>query len=219
MTSATLVTDRPARERRAAQDGRRLTRVSGLGLGVAMLWFSLLVLIPLTAVVVTASTGGWSQFWQAVTNEQTLAAVRLTVTTALLVTAVNVVMGTLIAWVLVRDRFFGKRALEVLIDLPDTQAFVQRSSLLNFGFDGGRSINVDLQGPDIERLSEAAIAGMPIISDAIPGAQVRPIPGLEVAEPELQLVPVDRRITAAGLKESHPHDIQMTVEAPNYTIL
>lgn len=88
---------------------------------------------------------------------------------------------------------------EVLIDLPDTQAFVQRSSLLNFGFDGGRSINVDLQGPDIERLSEAAIAGMPIISDAIPGAQVRPIPGLEVAEPELQLVPVDRRITAAGL--------------------
>jgi sulfate transport system permease protein len=118
VTSATLVTDRPARERRAAQDGRRLTRVSGLGLGVAMLWFSLLVLIPLTAVVVTASTGGWSQFWQAVTNEQTLAAVRLTVTTALLVTAVNVVMGTLIAWVLVRDRFFGKRALEVLIDLP-----------------------------------------------------------------------------------------------------
>ncbi|HSD68151.1 MAG TPA: efflux RND transporter permease subunit [Woeseiaceae bacterium] len=88
---------------------------------------------------------------------------------------------------------------EVLIDLPDTQAFVQRSSLLNFGFDGGRSINVDLQGPDIERLSEAAIAGMPIISEAIPGAQVRPIPGLEVAEPELQLVPIDRRITAAGL--------------------
>ncbi|MCI0517004.1 MAG: efflux RND transporter permease subunit [Woeseiaceae bacterium] len=88
---------------------------------------------------------------------------------------------------------------EVLIDLPDTQAFVQRSSLLNFGFDGGRSINVDLQGPDIEGLSEAAIAGMPIINEAIPGAQVRPIPGLEVAEPELQLVPVDRRITAAGL--------------------
>ncbi|GIH07692.1 sulfate ABC transporter permease subunit CysT [Rhizocola hellebori] len=119
MTSATLVTDRPALKRRAAQDGRRLlTRVSGLGLGVAMLWFSLLVLIPLTAVVVTASTGGWSQFWQAITNEQTIAAIRLTVGTALLVTIVNVVMGTLIAWVLVRDRFFGKRALEVLIDLP-----------------------------------------------------------------------------------------------------
>jgi multidrug efflux pump subunit AcrB len=88
---------------------------------------------------------------------------------------------------------------EVLIDLPDTQAFVQRSSLLNFGFDGGRSINVDLQGPDIEALAEVAVQGMSIINDAIAGAQVRPIPGLEVAEPELQLVPVDRRITAAGL--------------------
>ena len=54
---------------------------------------------------------------------------------------------------------------EVLIDLPDTQAFVQRSSMLNFGFDGGRSINVDLQGPDIDVLSEmpqAAVAGMGI---------------------------------------------------------
>jgi sulfate/thiosulfate transport system permease protein len=102
----------------AAAGTARLTRVSGLGLGVAMLWFSLLVLIPLTAVVATAAGGGWAGFWQAVTNEQTAAAIRLTVGTALLVTVVNVVMGTLIAWVLVRDRFLGQRALEVLIDVP-----------------------------------------------------------------------------------------------------
>ncbi len=88
---------------------------------------------------------------------------------------------------------------EVLIDLPDTQAFVQRSSLLNFGFDGGRSINVDFQGPDINALSEAAMSAMPVINEVIPGAQVRPIPGLAIAEPELQLVPNDRRITAAGM--------------------
>lgn len=88
---------------------------------------------------------------------------------------------------------------EVLVDLPDTQAFVQRSSLLNFGFNGGGSINVDLQGPDINVLSEVALAGMGIINEAVPGAQVRPIPGLAIAEPELQLVPNDRRITAAGL--------------------
>jgi sulfate transport system permease protein len=68
--------------------------------------------------VVTASEGGWSAFWHTVTNEQTAAAIRLTVGQALLVTVVNVVMGTLIAWVLVRDQFFGKRALEVLIDIP-----------------------------------------------------------------------------------------------------
>jgi sulfate transport system permease protein len=83
-----------------------------------MMWFSLLVLIPLAAVVVTALEGGWSVFWNALTNEQTAAAIRLTLTQAALVTVVNVVMGTLIAWVLVRDRFFGQRALEVLIDIP-----------------------------------------------------------------------------------------------------
>src|SRR3546814_6850046 len=83
-----------------------------------MLWFSLLVLIPLTAVVVSAADGGWSAFWSTITNEQTAAAIRLTVGHALLVTGVNVVMGTLIAWVLVRDRFLGKRVLEVLIDIP-----------------------------------------------------------------------------------------------------
>ncbi len=88
---------------------------------------------------------------------------------------------------------------EVLIDLPDTSAFVQRSSLLNFDFDGGRSINLDLQGPDINVLSEIAGQAMPMINDAIPGAMVRPIPSLNIAEPELQLVPNDRRITAAGL--------------------
>ncbi|GAA4735060.1 sulfate ABC transporter permease subunit CysT [Phytohabitans rumicis] len=118
MTSTALAPDRPAATRRSARGGLPLTRVSGLGLGVAMLWFSLLVLIPLTAVVVTASEGGWGGFWRAVTNEQSAAAIRLTVGTAALVTVVNIVMGTLIAWVLVRDRFFGKRALEVLIDIP-----------------------------------------------------------------------------------------------------
>ncbi|MEV6695135.1 sulfate ABC transporter permease subunit CysT [Micromonospora sp. NPDC051196] len=118
MTSATLAPDRPAGNRRSVRGGLPLTRVSGLGLGVAMVWFSLLVLIPLAAVAVAAAEGGWAGFWRSVTNEQTAATIRLTVGTALLVTLVNIVMGTLIAWVLVRDRFFGKRALEILIDVP-----------------------------------------------------------------------------------------------------
>jgi sulfate transport system permease protein len=89
-----------------------------VGLGLAVLWLSILVLIPLAAVVVEASSGGWSAFWDTITDVQTAAAIRVTITQALLVTLVNVVMGTLIAWQLVRDDFFGKRALEVLIDLP-----------------------------------------------------------------------------------------------------
>lgn len=96
----------------------RLTRASGIGLGLATLWFSLLVLIPLTAVLVETSRGGWSAFWRTVTDDQTLAAIEMTVLQALGVTGVNVVLGTLIAWVLVRDSFPGKRALEVVIDIP-----------------------------------------------------------------------------------------------------
>ncbi len=83
-----------------------------------MLWFSLLVLIPLCAVVVTAAEGGWDTFWTTITNGQTAAAIRLTVTAAAVVTVVNVVVGPMIAWVLVRDRFWGKGALELLIDIP-----------------------------------------------------------------------------------------------------
>lgn len=110
-------TARTRRPRRAGSAGQ-LHAASGLGLGVAVLWFSLLVLLPLAAVVVTASEGGWSAFRSAVTSEQTAAAVRLTVGTAAVVTAIDVVMGTAIAWVLVRDQFRGKRLLDLLIDIP-----------------------------------------------------------------------------------------------------
>jgi sulfate transport system permease protein len=118
VSTAVATVDRPARERRVSATTGRLTGASGLGLGVAMLWFSLLVLLPLSAVVAAAAEGGWSAFWRAVTTPQTAAAIRLTVGMALAVTLVNVVMGTLIAWVLVRDRFVGKRIVEVLIDIP-----------------------------------------------------------------------------------------------------
>ncbi len=83
-----------------------------------MIWFSLLVLIPLTAILVQASQGGWSAYWNALTSAQTASALRLTVGHAFGVTVVNVFMGTAIAWVLVRDRFAGKRILEVVIDIP-----------------------------------------------------------------------------------------------------
>ncbi|WP_243838886.1 MULTISPECIES: sulfate ABC transporter permease subunit CysT [Aeromicrobium] len=106
-----------ARKRRA-RGATSLTRSSGLGLGIALTWFSLLVLIPLSLVVIQSIDGGWATFRETLTNPQTAAALRLTVTQALVVTAINVVMGTLIAWVLVRDRFPGQRLLEVVIDIP-----------------------------------------------------------------------------------------------------
>jgi sulfate transport system permease protein len=108
----------PSRRRARGTGGTSLTRSSGLGLGIALTWFSLLVLIPLCLVVIQSIDGGWATFRETITNPQTAAALRLTVTQSVIVTAINVVMGTLIAWVLVRDDFPGKRLLEVVIDIP-----------------------------------------------------------------------------------------------------
>ncbi|NMH66182.1 efflux RND transporter permease subunit [Shewanella salipaludis] len=91
---------------------------------------------------------------------------------------------------------------EILVGLPDTQAFTNRGSLLQFGFNGGRAINIDLQGSDMEALMASAASGMELIKSALPGAVVRPIPGLSMAQPELQLVPNERRLAQAGVDRS-----------------
>jgi len=108
----------PARPTRRSSGLFRLTPTSGIGLGVALVWFSVLVLLPLAAVVGAAAAGGWGAFWNTLTDAQTFAALRLTVVEAALVTVVNAVIGTVVAWVLVRDKFFGKRILDVVIDIP-----------------------------------------------------------------------------------------------------
>jgi sulfate transport system permease protein len=95
-----------------------LTGGASLGLGIALIWFSLLVLIPLAAIVATAGGEGWQGYVDTLTNPETRSAIKLTVGQSLLVTGVNVVMGTMIAWVLVRDRFWGRRLLDLVIDIP-----------------------------------------------------------------------------------------------------
>ncbi|MGH8861332.1 MAG: sulfate ABC transporter permease subunit CysT [Jatrophihabitantaceae bacterium] len=115
----TPVAGAPTRgRRRAGCTGQPLGLPSGIGLGTAVLWLSLLVLIPLAATVYQASEHGLAGFWHEVTRPAALSALRLTVVTSLAVTAINAAMGTLIAWVLVRDRFRGRRALEFVIDIP-----------------------------------------------------------------------------------------------------
>jgi sulfate transport system permease protein len=105
----------------AAARPRVGTRVRGgaaLLRGTVTLYLSLVVLLPLAAVLWRSSRDGWAAFWEAATQPQALAALRLTLTVSLLVAAGNVVMGTVIAWVLVRDEFPGKRVVNALIDLP-----------------------------------------------------------------------------------------------------
>jgi sulfate transport system permease protein len=83
-----------------------------------MLWLSLIVLLPLAAVVAKSTEGGWDAFWSAISSKQAVDALKFTMWISLVTAAINAVMGTLVAWVLVRDRFPGKRIVNALIDLP-----------------------------------------------------------------------------------------------------
>ena len=99
-----------------ARRGGRLPTAAGGAAAVAFL--SLVVLVPIAAVVVESTKGGWAGFWDTVTSPQAWAALRFTVLVSLAVAAVNVAAGTVIAWVLVRDEFPGKRIVNAMIDLP-----------------------------------------------------------------------------------------------------
>src|SRR5262245_54693157 len=90
----------------------------GLTRGLVVGYISVMVLLPIAAVRATSLEGGLGAFWDAVTAPQAVAALKLTVISSLIVVVVNVVFGTLIAWVLVRDQFRGKRFINSLVDLP-----------------------------------------------------------------------------------------------------
>jgi sulfate transport system permease protein len=90
----------------------------GLSLGITILWLSLIVLIPLSAVIIKSVSEGWGTFWAAAVSPRALAAYRLSFGAAALAAAVNCAFGLLVAWVLVRYRFPGRRLFGALIDLP-----------------------------------------------------------------------------------------------------
>ena len=89
-----------------------------LTLGFTVFYLGLIVLIPLAAVFWKTSTLTWGQFVQVVTSPQAMASYRLTFGASFLAALTNVVFGLIVAWVLVRYQFQGKRLLDALVDLP-----------------------------------------------------------------------------------------------------
>nr|WP_040519632.1 sulfate ABC transporter permease subunit CysT [Gordonia aichiensis] len=97
---------------------RTFAGVSPAAIGTAWLWLSIIVLLPLAAITVQSFDNGWSGFWDAVTTKNALDAIGITVLVSVVAAAINVVFGTIIAWVLVRDDFRGKGFVNAIIDLP-----------------------------------------------------------------------------------------------------
>ncbi len=89
-----------------------------LTLGFSVLYLSLIVLIPLSATFFKAATLGWAGFWDVIAQPRVLASFKLTFGAALVAALINAVCGLLVAWVLVRYEFFGKKWIDALVDLP-----------------------------------------------------------------------------------------------------
>ena len=90
----------------------------GLSLGFTIFYLALIVLIPLSAVFLKTFTMTWEAFWAAVTSERVIASYKLSFGASLIAALINVVFGGIVAWVLVRYRFPGKRIIDALVDLP-----------------------------------------------------------------------------------------------------
>ncbi len=102
------------------------------------------MLLPVAALLSKAGSGGTSAFWKEVTNPEALAAIKLTLAVAAIVVAINAIFGTLIAWVLVRDEFPGKRIVNALIDLPFALPTIVAGVVLLALYGKGSPLGVDV---------------------------------------------------------------------------
>lgn len=140
---ATSTVNRPAGASRRRIGRRAAGGVGPLGLGIATLWLSVIVLLPLAAISVKAFDNGIGGFVDAIDAPAARAALLVTVGVSLVVALINVVLGTLIAWVLVRDEFPGKRFVNALIDLPFALPTIVASMVLLSLY--GPSSPIDIQ--------------------------------------------------------------------------
>jgi sulfate transport system permease protein len=107
----------------AAADGWHFRRPSvipgfGLTLGFTIAYLTLIILIPLSGVAWRTTELGWAEFWAIVTDERTVNSLQMSFGASLIAAIVNVVFGTIVAWVLVRYRFPGRRIVDAAVDLP-----------------------------------------------------------------------------------------------------
>jgi sulfate transport system permease protein len=118
-----LASPRPNSAAALALPARRAPRVGPraaglLGRGALGIYLTALVLLPIAALVAEATHGGLAALWTDITRPEAVAAIKLTLITSAIVVCVNAVFGTVLAWVMIRDEFPGRRFVNALIDLP-----------------------------------------------------------------------------------------------------
>ena len=117
-SSGTLAAPVPVAAPGRRRGGKRVLPGFNITLGFTLLYLSLIVLIPLSALVFKTFTLSWEQFWVAISSPRVMASYRLTFGASFIAAVVNTVFGLLVAWVLVRYEFPGKKIVDALVDLP-----------------------------------------------------------------------------------------------------
>ena len=130
---------------------------------MVVLYLSLMVMLPLAAVVDNSLSGGLDAFWRSVTGEQAMAALKLTVVCSLIVVAINAVFGTIIAWVLVRDEFPAKGAVNALIDLPFALPTIVAGLTLLTLYGSKSPIGLDVAGTRVAVVTALCFVTLPFV--------------------------------------------------------
>jgi sulfate transport system permease protein len=115
-----------------------------LGKGLLGIYLSVLVLLPIAALLAQSTSGGLSAFWREISNPQALAAIKLTLIVSAIVVVVNAIFGTLLAWVLVRDQFPGKSIVNGVIDLPFALPTIVAGVVLLALYGKGSPLGIDV---------------------------------------------------------------------------
>ena len=170
--------------------------------GAAILWISLIVLLPLAAVFSRGFSDGLGHFFDAITDKEAVAAIKLTLISSVIVVAINAVMGTLIAWVLVRDDFRGKRLLNSIIDLPFALPTIVASLVLLALYGPNSPIGVHAAYTRVAVVMALLFVTLPFVIRA-----VQPV-----------LMEVDREMEEAAASLGAPnHRIFRSILLPNLT--
>ncbi|HEX3874059.1 MAG TPA: sulfate ABC transporter permease subunit CysT [Solirubrobacteraceae bacterium] len=134
----------PRRRPRPSIPGAPRIGAAGIGRGLITLYLSIIVLLPLAAVVARSTDGGLGAFWNEVSAPEAVAAIRLTVVLSVIVVAINAFFGTVVAWILVRDEFPGRRFVNAVIDLPFALPTIVAGVVLLALYGKGGPVGIDV---------------------------------------------------------------------------
>jgi sulfate/thiosulfate transport system permease protein len=152
----------------APRAGIRLPGVgAGLGRGLVVLYLSVIVLLPLAALTNQAFEGGLSTFWTQVTSDQAIRSLELTVVASLIVVVINAFFGTILAWLLVRDEFPGKAAINAVIDLPFALPTIVASLTLLTLFGAKSPLDIHLQSTQAAVVIALLFVTLPFVVRAV----------------------------------------------------